>query len=126
MTVTPLLGEIVFSLLVSDGGVVHAYKRGVCRNAVQLGVGEMASFLSSVLSALYDAWARFKWRIIKELCRDIWHVTRIADSEKAAHLLLNTDHDPLHVFEQVHPRGEKVFRFVVFAVWLSETHPELA
>ena len=69
-------------------GVEHEYKRDVFRNKVHLGVGEMATFLSCLVSALYDAWACFKWRIIKDLCRDIWHVTRIADSENPVHLLL--------------------------------------
>ena len=33
------------------------------------------------------------------------------------------DHDPVEVFEKLYLNAEKVFRFVVFVVWLSRTHP---
>ena len=85
----------------------------------------------SCLVACCEIVSRIKWKVVRDLCKDIYELTLKEDDYPDGPVDLidlfipdkGLDHDPVEVFEKLHSNAEKVFRFVVFVVWLSRTHP---
>ena len=84
----------------------------------------------SCLVACCEIVSRIKWKVVRDLCKDIYELTLKEDDYPDDPVDLidlfipdkGIDHDPVEVFEKLHSNAEKVFRFVVFVVWLSRTH----
>ena len=85
----------------------------------------------SCLVACCEIVSRIKWKVVRDLCKDIYELTLKEDDYPDGPVDLidlfipdkGIDHDPVEVFEKLYSNAEKVFRFVVFVVWLSRTHP---
>ena len=85
----------------------------------------------SCLVACCEIVSRIKWKVVRDLCKDIYELTLKEDDYPDGPVDLidlfipdkAIDHDPVEVFEKLYSNAEKVFRFVVFVVWLSRTHP---
>ena len=85
----------------------------------------------SYLVACCKIVSRIKWKVVRDLCKDIYELTLKEDDYPNGPVDLidlfipdkGIDQDPLEVFEKLYSNAEKVFLFVVFVVWLSRTYP---
>ena len=76
----------------------------------------------SCLVACCEIVSRIKWKVARDLCKDIYELTLKEDDYTDGPVDLidlfipdkGIDHDPVEVFEKLYSNAEKVFRFVVF------------
>ena len=81
----------------------------------------------SVLVTCCEIVSRIQWKIVRDICLDIYRLTVEGNQNELDFLNqpVEVSADPIKTFQEVDTK-DKLFRFVMFVVWLHENHPELA
>ena len=84
------------------------------------------------LAACCEIVSRIKWKIVRDICLDIYRLTveRYDESDSRFEFLNRPSEvwiDPIELFQQELPKAKtNDFTFVIFMVWLQRNHPVLA
>ena len=83
----------------------------------------------SCLAACCEIVSRIKWKIVRDICLDIYRliVERYDESDSLFEFLNRPSEvwvDPIELFQQELPNAKsRDFTFVIFMVWLHRNHP---